>query len=244
MKAFWWFEENAMAGMARPGFNAVRWFDLPFEEAVLLGWIGRHSGGLLSLSSFRENLRHYVPRIYQFHGVSEAEYKKLVLDFDDARVISEVLSRLSARTQVLSGHRVSGDQVEVEFNRQRLEAEIGFLKRQGIHRIVSLTEDHHSRDLLSQHFSVHHIRIEDLHPPTRDQAVELAQILQRSRDHRETVAIHCLAGIGRTSTMLAASHILQGEDLEGLMEKLKRKNPSFVLSEAQRSFLRGLSEQV
>jgi hypothetical protein len=36
MKAFWWFKENSIAGMARPGFNSVRWFDLPFDEALLL----------------------------------------------------------------------------------------------------------------------------------------------------------------------------------------------------------------
>jgi hypothetical protein len=27
MKAFWWFKENEIAGMARPGINCTRWFD-------------------------------------------------------------------------------------------------------------------------------------------------------------------------------------------------------------------------
>jgi hypothetical protein len=241
MKAFWWFEEGAMAGMARPGFNAVRWFDLPFEEAVLLGWIGRHSSGPLSLGSFRESLRTYVPRICKFHGVNEAGYMRLVEDFEDSDLISRALGRLAARTQILASHQVVGDQIEVEFDRRRLNLEMEFLKKQGVRRIVTLTEDRHAHDILSENFSVHHIGIEDLHPPTADQAVELAEILKTSRAHRETVAVHCLAGIGRTSTMLAAAHVLLGEDLKQLLLKLKRQNPSFTLTEAQESFLRGLS---
>ncbi len=34
MKAFWWFKQDSIAGMARPGFNSVPWFDLP-SEALL-----------------------------------------------------------------------------------------------------------------------------------------------------------------------------------------------------------------
>lgn len=240
MKAFWWFEENALAGMARPGFNAVRWFDLPFDEAVLLGWIGRSSSGPLSLSSFRDNLRTYVPRIYKFHGVTEETYRQLVEDFEDSDVIVRALERLTARTYVLESHRIADDQIEIEFSRRRLTAEVDYLKEKGIRRIVTLTEDAHAHEILSESFSVRHIRIEDLHPPSADQALELAQILKTSRENREPVAVHCLAGIGRTSTMLAAAHVLLGEDLEDLLARLKQKNPSFVLSEAQLGFLRAM----
>jgi len=33
MKALWWFKDNQIAGMARPGFNHSQWFDMPFDDA-------------------------------------------------------------------------------------------------------------------------------------------------------------------------------------------------------------------
>lgn len=63
MKAFWWFKENSIAGMARPGFNLVRLADLSFEESVLLGWLGQYSNGRAEMSTFHRHLNTYVPKI-------------------------------------------------------------------------------------------------------------------------------------------------------------------------------------
>lgn len=57
MKAFWWFKENSIAGMGRPGFNRMSWSDLTFEEDLVLGWFGNRSSGTEKLDSLRKHVR-------------------------------------------------------------------------------------------------------------------------------------------------------------------------------------------
>ena len=45
MQAFWWYKENLIAGMGRPGFNRINWLDFTPEIAELLGWLGRYESG-------------------------------------------------------------------------------------------------------------------------------------------------------------------------------------------------------
>ena len=50
------------------------------------------------------------------------------------------------------------------------------------------------------------------------------------------MAVHCLAGIGRASTMLMASHIMLGESADELEQILKKQNPPFLLTGTQGKF--------
>jgi hypothetical protein len=240
VKAFWWFRENKIAGMARPGFNAVHWFDLPFDEAVLLGWLGKLSSESEAMESFRAHLAEYPPKIARFYGLSPQEGAEALRSFDTPEGIARILGRLVERSLILDDYRVTGESLHFTWGRSRLDAEIGFLKARRIRTVVSLTERHHHREILEENFECHHLAIDDLGAPRIDQVARLAEILGEARVRDEAVAVHCLAGIGRTSTMLMGAHLLMGESLEDLERLLKRQNPAFILTGAQRKFIETL----
>jgi predicted protein tyrosine phosphatase len=243
MNAFWWFKEKSIAGMARPGFNAVHWFDLPFDEAVLLGWLGQYSSGTVQLDSFRNHLQDYAPRIFKFYNLNEVSGAESLKIFRDSAGILEICGKLTKRTQIFDNFEIVDNDLNFTLSHSRLKTEIEFLKRQGIDRIISLTEKHHHKEVLQDHFTLHHLGIEDLGAPKMEQVLQLAEVIQSSIKNKETVAVHCLAGIGRTSTMLMASHIVMGERARDLELLLKKQNPTFILTGTQGEFLRSLSAQ-
>lgn len=241
MKTFWWFHENQIAGMARPGFNSMPWFKIPFVEAQLLGWLGQHSSGHVDLESFRHHLKTYVPKIMKFYGLDTEAGRRELAVFDSPSGLADVLGRMADRTGLISRFEVFDGGVHVEFCPVRLSDDIEGLRSRGVSRVVSLTEKHHSRDELARHFTTHHIAIDDLGAPTVDQVHELASILSEARSGDEIVAVHCLAGIGRTSTMLMGAHIVMGSTLTEMEELIARQNPNFVLTGVQADFIRSLA---
>jgi hypothetical protein len=240
MKAFWWYKENAVAGMARPGFNRVHWFDLPFDEAVFFGWIGLFSSGSVPVSTFRQHLARYAPLIFHFHKLDETSGPKALQIFETDAGILQVARRIRERTGLLDKFLIDHGVMHFEMSRSRLEEEIQFLKAKNIDTIVALTERHHAAEILWSHFQLHHLSMPDMGAPTRAQAEELAQILKLARKKNETVAVHCLAGIGRTSTMIMAAHILNGDHPAEVRATLDRQNPKRSLTRAQLEFLASL----
>lgn len=242
MKAFWWFKENAIAGMARPGFNSVHWFDLDFDEAVALGWIGRYSTGTASLESFRSHLKSYVPKIFVFHHLDNESGQKALQAFDKEAKIIEVLDRLNRRSQIFENYELKNGELHFSLCKKRLQLEIDFLRKNGIEKLVTLTEQHHGKHFLQDHFELHHISIEDLNAPNVDQVHQLANVIQDAQRAGQKMAVHCLAGIGRTSTMLMSAHLVLGESFGDLKTRLARQNPRFAFTGVQADFVKSLAQ--
>lgn len=242
MKAFWWFEENKIAGMARPGFNHCRWFEMPYGEAVVMGWLGQHSTGSIPLASFRQHLEIYAPRVAFFYKLTEEQHQRLYEDFNNVETFKAIFDRVAARTRFVSKGFVADDHLHFEVHEEQLNSEVEFLKQRGIKRIVSLTEDHHAKDFLSKSFNLHHISIVDMTAPTLDQAQELKAILEDAEQKQEKIAVHCLAGIGRTSTLLMAAEMLRGKKKQALLDQVAKQNPSFVFVGSQAQFINSLAD--
>lgn len=240
MKALWWFKENQIAGMARPGFNACHWFDMPFDEAIFMGWLGQHSGGTLPLSQFQQHVKTYLPQAAPFYHLSNEQIQQATEDFQRPEFLNSLLQRLIKRTQFFQSAEASEDSVQFQIHMSQFEAEVNHLKKHGIDCVVTLTESHHLKEELQSHFDLHHIGIIDMGAPTLDQAKQLADILDQTEQRQEKVAVHCLAGIGRTSTMLMAAKILRGEKLEDLLQHIAKQNPSYVFTGSQAAFLKSI----
>lgn len=240
MNALWWFKENAVAGMARPGFNCSKWFDFAFEEAVAVGWLGKIPTTTATASDFRKHVLDYGSRIFKFHGLDEAGFARSTKVFESDAGIKKILDGVLEKTKILSGFEITNGNIQVVFNSQRLQYEIDQLREREFTTIVSLTEHHHDWQSLARYFDTFHIGIEDLAAPTKQQAQQLADILKTAKKFDEKVIVHCLAGIGRTSTMLLAAHVLNGEKLEDLQIRLKKQNPKFILTGKQSDFIKSL----
>lgn len=241
MKAFWWFRENAVAGMARPGFNSVRWVDLPFDEGILLGWIGAYPPGEAPLEAFRTHLDTYAPKVLKFFRMNCEESRRALDVFREPSGVDKVLRRLNERLGIYEGFEVGENGVRFALNEKRIASELEEVRRRGVRSIVTLTEHHHVKEQLSRHFEAHHVGIPDLGAPDLMQVKEVARLLERARRKGEAVAVHCLAGIGRTSTVIMGAHMLLGEKFEDLHREVQMRNPYFVLTGEQGEFIRELA---
>jgi protein-tyrosine phosphatase len=244
MKCFWWFDENKIAGMARPGFNHVHWFDLPFDEGIVLGWLGQFPSGKVSFDSFSKHVNSYGPKIFQFYNLTDEQGYKTLEIFNSPEGFKTVFDKLNQRTKFYEHFEMNNNAIEFETSRENLKNEIEFMKQQGIDKVVTLTEHHHNKESLSQHFETHHIAIQDLGAPDLKQVNQLAKLMNESEQKSQKIAVHCLAGIGRTSTMIVAAKLLQGHSVENLKKQINEKNPHFAFSGTQGNFIMSVAQEV
>lgn len=244
MKAFWWFEEGEIAGMARPGFNGAHWYDIPFDEVLLFGWLGLLADGTYPFIDLQAHVDGHSKKIAHFYDHDEIQRRKVVDTFSTSKGAEQVAERLISNTHVMKAFGIAGGQVHVEFSGARLSYEISFLKDHGFSRIAALTEIHHNTDVLEEHFELHHFSIEDLDAPSLEQVREMGEIVKAAKQNREPLAIHCMAGIGRTSTMIIAAHVALGEKLDGLLQKISEQNPTFSLTGKQAAFIHSIESQL
>jgi hypothetical protein len=244
MRAFWWFKPDQVAGMARPGFNQIHWFDLSFEEAVLFGWFGQFTSDVKSVRSFQDHVATYGDKISKFFNLHPAVFREIRQKFEDHSYILEIFQRLNSKTNSLERFEIKDGNIHFQMSRQQLQKEMDHLKSLGFERIVALTEEHHHREILGNHFEVHHFSIEDLNAPSFEQVQDLADIFRQAQGKSGKTAVHCMAGIGRTSTMLLASHMVLGESFESLKAQIAKQNPAFQMVGPQADFLHSVAQQL
>ena len=243
VKAFWWFKENSLAGMARPGFNGVHWYEVPFEESLVYSWIGQRTCDTQPLDSLKNHIADYGAKIAGFFKVDEPTFQTVQKSFEDPAKVLEVVGRLKTRTDCLEHFELGEDGISFRLSKARLALEIEFLKKQKIETIVTLTENHNQKEELESHFDLHHFAIDDLNAPRYEQVTQLASLIRDAEVRKKRIAVHCMAGIGRTSTMLIAAHVVLGEDLQNLKSHIAIKNPAFQIVGPQGEFLHSIAER-
>lgn len=123
-----------------------------------------------------------------------------------------------------------------------LEEDLASLRAQGVGAVLTLTEEPLPADALARHgLDSLHLPIVDLQPPTPAQFREGLAFIDRARAAGQAVAVHCLAGQGRTGSILAAYLIRDGMSAEAALAELRAACPGAVENAAQEAALADFS---
>lgn len=128
--------------------------------------------------------------------------------------------------------------------RQSLDADLAWLREQGIGAVLTLTERPLPADVLARHGLVGlHIPVDDMTPPTPEQ-LDDALVFIHEQSRRHAVVVHCLMGMGRTGTVLAAYLIRYGAAPEDAMTRIRALCPGAICTIGQeRALMQFASER-
>lgn len=239
LRASWWLREGVVAGGARPGFGRVPWRELAPDEAALLTWLGSRREDTAPVRGLGAFLEEYVGLRSAILAGGGAELLASLKPLLGPAELDRRLQALARRSGVCG--RREGERVRVEVPEAGREAAL--LRGSGVQVLVSLMERRPDPAVAAAGLEVHHLPVSDMLPPSREQVGELADLLEACEAAGRPVGVHCLAGIGRTTTMLAGTRLLRGAPFDELIETLERANPSFRRGGPQWDFLRRMAAE-
>jgi atypical dual specificity phosphatase len=121
----------------------------------------------------------------------------------------------------------------------RLEADLEALQRVGTRWLITLTEKPLAcADLLQRHeIGNLHLAIPDREAPTIAQAAEMTDLVATFMARDEPVVYHCLAGKGRTGTLLACQLLRSGLTFSDAITTIRQANRHWIETDVQMEFL-------
>ena len=248
LRSFWWFLEGRVGGMGRPGFNQCHWFELSFDEALLLSWLGKQHLPTPSLASLWSYLDSYGPKVAMFYELSPNVARERLSRLRDRVALLAVAEHMNAKTGIFDDVSWVEDQAQPALRLipsvQRRQQEVALLKKSNVAVLISLLEQPLDHPELCNDFELYHMPVEDITPPSREQVYTFAETLFTALAADKTVVTHCLAGIGRTTTMLIAAYLVHGYSLQELTTWIRVCNPHFAFRGSQMAFLQALAEDI
>ncbi len=248
LRSFWWFIEGRVGGMGRPGFNRCHWFDLSFEEGLILSWLGKQHLPAPALDGLWSYLDSYGPKVAMFYGLSPSAASDRLSRVRERAALLAMVERMNAKTGIFDDVSWVDDHAQPALrlipSPQRRQHEVALLKQHNVTVLISLLEQPLDHPELRHDFELYHVPVEDITPPSRDQVYTFAETLCTALAADKTVVAHCLAGIGRTTTMLMAAYLVQGYPLQDLVAWVRVRNPHFVFRGSQVAFLQDLADDV
>lgn len=115
-----------------------------------------------------------------------------------------------------------------------------YFREEGITAIVSLTERAFASAAYMDEFGFecHHIPIADFTAPSMEQIEEFVEVVRKAKEHGGKVVVHCLAGRGRTGTMLACYFVSDGMSPDRALSRVRALRPGSVETELQEDAVR------
>ena len=118
--------------------------------------------------------------------------------------------------------------------------DLGWLRKQGIEVLISLTEEKLRRDWINETgLMAAHVPVEDMTVPSPEQIDQCVSIIERAHEKGMGVAVHCGAGLGRTGVILACYLVAKGMSAPNAIAKVRRLRPGSIETEEQE---RGIEE--
>lgn len=119
-----------------------------------------------------------------------------------------------------------------------MDADLKALNRCGVTMLITLTEKDFPQDALARNgLKNFHLPVYDHEPPTVAQMQMLLARMSAALRRGEVLAVHCLAGLGRTGTVLAAWLVREGLTAEEALRRVRLIDAQYVQSEAQEALL-------
>ena len=120
-----------------------------------------------------------------------------------------------------------------------VDADLELLRNIGVTVLITLTEQDFPQDVLARHGLRNlHFPIADRKAPTTAETDVLVNQMHDMLDTGEVLAVHCLAGLGRTGTILGAYMVKEkGVSAQVALNQIRRFNRQFVQTDDQEDFL-------
>ena len=119
-----------------------------------------------------------------------------------------------------------------------MDADLKALSRCGVSMLITLTERDFPQEALARNgLKNFHLPVYDHEPPTVAQMQMLLARMSVALRRGEVLAVHCLAGLGRTGTVLAAWLVREGLTAEEALRRVRLIDAQYVQSGAQEALL-------
>lgn len=120
-----------------------------------------------------------------------------------------------------------------------LEDDLAGLRQLGVNVLVTLEETPTVSPTVLRANGINslHFPIPDMGVPALDRALELCSQIDGLLEARLVVALHCLAGLGRTGTLLACQLVWRGKSAVLAIEEVRRISPRCIQSDEQIVFI-------
>ncbi len=112
-------------------------------------------------------------------------------------------------------------------------ADLGRLAAEGIGAIVSLTEEVPEPLVGERRFKLLHLPIVDMTVPETAQVERFVHFVDRMIAMGRPVGVHCLAGLGRTGTMIACYLVTRGMSAGQAIDHVRSVRPGSIQTEEQ-----------
>lgn len=127
---------------------------------------------------------------------------------------------------------------------QSVASDLAILRGHGIQTMLTLTETPVvAHEIEAAGLDVLHLPVDDFHAPTTQQMLQALAYIESSLAENMPVAVHCLAGQGRTGTILAAWLLRSGLSADDAIAEIRALAPGAIESAPQIAALRRWAEE-
>lgn len=122
--------------------------------------------------------------------------------------------------------------------------DLAALRDHGIQSVLTLTETPVlAHELEAAGLDTLHLPVDDFHAPTTQQMLRALAYIDASLAENMPVAVHCLAGQGRTGTILAAWLLRSGLSADDAIAEIRALAPGAIESAPQVAALRRWADE-